>query len=408
MNYPRVFRDYTVLVLAYGLRLKSLQEMLEPMGFARIVGSDQDKLAPFSIKQVLPDLVVTARNLGIFSGMQLLAGARKEEATREIAFLVIGDKADLGPGGLAEKVAAAHRAALVPEPLDQDRFGEAVVSLLLPFIDRIKEEAYEKKDLAQEMAEKEDLAGAEKAWQESLAHNPDDMECWLGLAQSQSGQHKLKESESTYLQALKKNPTSFQGFLGLAELYEQQDQFQAAVDVLNKALSIAKSLEGSGKASSRIQFYIGEFQLRLKKLEAAEEAFQAAIEEDPENAQLRAAIGDAYADRGHYKESEEHYQAALALDPDMAHSFNRLGIAYRRQGKFQRALDLYGQARVRHPEDEHLLFNMARTHLEAGKPLEAATLLKEALSYNPEFKTAKVLLGRIEEKFGQQAEREGS
>lgn len=395
MDSRRVFRDFKVLVVATGLHQERLRSILEAMGFARIVVTDQDKQAPGLIRKSLPQLVVSNRNMPVFSGAQLVYAARDEEPTQEIPFLILGAKEDLAPGGLAEKIRAKGRAELIAEPFTEDGFARTLVELLEPDVDPDRENAYGRKDEALEAVKNNDQAGAEKLFRESLDSFPGDPDCWLDLAKSLVTQEKFDQAEEAYLKTLELDSGSLKAFLGLAELYEKQDQNELAVDVLSQALSIAQSLELKGSSKARLHFYLGEFELRLQRLGKAQEAFAEAIQNDPENAQLRAQIGDSYLSQGRYEESEGHYQAALRMDPDMAHTYNRLGMAYRKQGKFGRALKLYEQARTRHPEDEHLLFNMARTHYELGDTPSCISLLNEALTLDPGFNMARLLLTKV-------------
>ena len=135
--------------------------------------------------------------------------------------------------------------------------------------------------------------------------------------------------------------------------------------------------------------------MRLKRLTGAEESFDKAVSEDPEDAGLQTDIGDAYAEKGYYSESEKFYQAALEIDPNLAHVYNRLGIAYRKQNKYDKALLLYNRAQQYHPEDEHLMFNMARAHYEAEHQTDAIQKLEEALTISPNFKAAKNLITQL-------------
>ena len=97
--------------------------MLDGLGFARVQTTDQDKQAPFIIKQQKPQLVVVTRNLPIFSGMQLLIAARKEEQSAQVPFLILGDKNDLKPGALAEKVRKEGLADMIAEPVTRGQPG---------------------------------------------------------------------------------------------------------------------------------------------------------------------------------------------------------------------------------------------------------------------------------------------
>lgn len=394
METLKIFRDYTVLIVAGGMNIDRYKDMIKPLLFGRIEATDQDNQAPAQIKKLNPKLVMVSRNLKVFSGIQLLTGIRREEGFSETAFLIVGQKEDLAKGGLAEKAAAMGHARLIDEPLSEEKVHEAVMALMEGLIDQDREKAYGVKDQAREAAGNENFEDAAKLYRESLDLYDQDVDCWLGLGRALFQSEQYDDVEAAFFKALELNGSSLKAFLGLAELYEAQDEPDLAVDVLNQALAIAQQMKTSGQNKARVQMYIGDFELRLKKLTEAEEAFNAAIQNDPENAELRAEIGDAYADKGYYEESEKHYEDALAMDQDLAHTFNRLGIAYRKQGKYERALELYNKARIRHPEDEHLMFNMARTHYEMEDWEPALGLLETVIAMQPDLKPAKVLAHR--------------
>ena len=195
--------------------------------------------------------------------------------------------------------------------------------------------------------------------------------------------------------ALTKNPENLKAYFSLADLHESNGELDLATQVLHEALNLARSMKGSNQSMARLNFYLGEFELRLKRLSDAAASFDRAIAATPDDACLRSQIGDAYAEKGYFAESEDHYRAALQINPFQAHVLNRLGIAYRRQKKYTKALDLYLNAQKHAMEDEHLLFNIARVHFEQENYDYARDLLEKALQLDPEFREARWLLGKI-------------
>jgi tetratricopeptide (TPR) repeat protein len=391
----RVFRDYKVLLVSNRLTLGSYEDMLEPFQFGHLKTTHDDQKALNMIRRLKPDFIVASRSIGVFSGAQLLSAVREESSLDRIPFLVIGDKKDLKPGGLAEQVERARLAGFAAMPLGRDEFTRIVLELLDPLIDTHQEEAYAHFDEGARLAGIGETRQAMEAYQQGINLYDGNIEALIGLAGLLADLHDVEAAEATFFKALRLNNYSLEAYFGLAELYERNQDYEQTIGILNQALGIAKILKVSDSSVSRINFFIGEFELRLKRLTGAGDSFNRAIELSPDDPELRVDIGDAYASKGYWEESEDHYTAALTIDPNLAHVFNRLGIAYRRQAKYKKALQLYDQARMHHPDDEHLLFNIARVHFETSHHQDAEMFLEEALLMSPEFKEAHFLISKL-------------
>ena len=74
--------------------------------------------------------------------------------------------------------------------------------------------------------------------------------------------------------------------------------YDHTISVLTQALALAQMLKASEKSISRINFFIGEFELRLKRLRKAAASFDTAIDLNPDDAVLRSDIGDSYMEKG--------------------------------------------------------------------------------------------------------------
>ena len=391
----KVFRDYSVLLVSSRLTMGIYEDMIRPLGFKTIETIHDDQKALGMIKRNKYNLVVTARSLVVFSGAQLLSAVRDDKASANCPFVIIGEKEDLKPGGLGDQVHKVNLARFAALPMSPHDFEQLVEELLDPLIDPDQEEAYGLVDEAVEKSAAGELAEAAELYARALALHKKHEGAWLQLGAVQGRLGQLEESEASYFQALRLNNYSLLAYFGLAELYERQQDFEQTIGILRQALGVAQLMKVSSKSVSRINYFIGEFELRLKRLTGAEKSFDKAIEIAPDDAELRSDIGDSYADKGYWAESEAHYRAAMEIDPNLAHVFNKLGIAYRRQGKYEKALKLYDNARLHHPEDEHLLFNIARAHFEAERSHEAQMVLEEALLISPGFKEAGSFISKL-------------
>ncbi|MEW5725434.1 MAG: tetratricopeptide repeat protein, partial [Thermodesulfobacteriota bacterium] len=384
-----------VLLAAPKLTQSIYRDMLSPLGFGGIETTHDDQRAISLMKKIKPRLVVATMSLSVFTGPQLLTAAREEPATRDIPFLIIGVKEDLKPGGLAEQVNSVPLARFAGLPLSQEQFCEVVLKFMDPLLDPKQEEAYRLFDQADESSKAGDPVRAAETYRQGLDLYDRNLDAWLNYGALLADLGRSEEAETAYFKALDLNNYSLMAYLGLAEIYEGRQDYEQTIGILRQALGLAHIVKLSSHSVSRINFFIGEFELRLKRLTGAEDSFGQAIAEAPDDAGLRTDIGDAYAEKGYYTESEKHYQAALEIDPSLAHVYNRLGIAYRRQQKYDKALNLYDKALIYHPEDEHLLFNIARAHFEAEHEEEAMDKLETALTISPNFKEAKFLISQL-------------
>ena len=392
----RVFSIYTVLLTEDPSAPDQMKGILENMGFGRIEVWQKGLPNLEQVNKLKPNLVVVPQIPGLLNGMELLATVRSGGAGPKVPFVIVQGEAgqDTAPDQ-AYRLGDFPPAALVEAPVTVQNLTQAVITLLDPLIDPKQEEALALISEADALGEAGDQAGAAEKYEQALNLYDHHLEAWLKLAKILANLERFEEAEMSYLAALEVDKYSLRAYFSLAEYYENRGDFEQAIGILKQSLGIAEMLKSSGKSLAKLNFFIGEFELRLKRLSAAEDSFSKAIELAPDDAKLRTDIGDAYAEKGFYAESERHYRAALEVDPNLAHVFNKLGMAYRRQKKHKKALDLYNNARRHHPDDENLIFNMARTHLEANEQAQAVKMLEKALVMAPDFKEAKALLAKL-------------
>jgi len=391
----RVFRDYSVLIVDSGENSQLFTQLLAGLGFRRVAEAGGEAPALAAIKKTKPQLVLASKMIGESSGLRILEAARSEKASRLVPFLIVGQEKDLADGELVQKVAAAGLAALVAAPLDEERLGQAVTALLDPLVDQGQEKSFQKADQAAEAIRAGDLKAAAKLLKTALKLYDQSPQTWERMGRLRLKQNQTERAEKAFSRAIKISPHFFKAYFGLAQASEKRGDLKKAGQDLRRALKVAQARKASPAARVRINLSLGALAAKSGELKEAEEYFAQAVEDSPDNPELRVSIGDAYAEAGQHQESEVHYSAALVQDPGLVHVFNRLGMAYRHQKKFDQALELYQRARIHRPEDEHLLFNMARIYLDTGQVDEAQAFLEHALELRPDFKEGATLLKKI-------------
>lgn len=398
MTGHRIFRDWTVLIACSSFNQPRFKELITSLGFAKLHVTDNDKQVPSLARSMKPNLVMLDRQLKVFSGIQLLSACRSDERCDQVPFLLVGDKADFTGGGLSERVAKFNRAAMVAEPLTVESLGEAIEHLVSEFIDLKKEEALRLFDEANSRVKADQLPEALELLEEATGYFEDNIDILAQRASVLTQLGRFDEAEKVYREILELDPNDLRSMFGLAEIYETTQRVEEAIDIVQKAGKLAKEIKLPPSQRSRIHYYVGEFDLILKRLQDASGQFEEAVDLDPENVELKTDIGDSLSSRGYYEESEKYYEDAMRIDPEMVHTYNRLGIAYRRQGKYDQALEVYRKALRIRGKDDHLLFNVARTLDESGQTDEAKRYLDRALRLAPDLKEAKALKASFEAK----------
>lgn len=133
---------------------------------------------------------------------------------------------------------------------------------------------------------------------------------------------------------------------------------------------------------------------------AAEDNLRKAVKENPDDAELLAALG--FVAQRHFNESEarELYERALKIDPLLVDAATNLGILYARTGDPERAVQLWQAAFHRAPHRSVIGMNLAIVFCAAGRRDVAKQYVARVLEFNPDYAKGKSLLGHLNEENG--------
>lgn len=144
---------------------------------------------------------------------------------------------------------------------------------------------------------------------------------------------------------------------------------------------------------------VGKLHLDKKEYNAAAFEFGQAIKADGENLDAHLGKGKAHIGLGEVDKARETFAKMSEIDSlydkENKHLFNEYGIELRKGKMYDMAIENYQKAIEIDPEDEALYFNLARAYQENGEMDNAGENLKKALSMNPEFNEAKLLLSAL-------------
>ena len=134
--------------------------------------------------------------------------------------------------------------------------------------------------------------------------------------------------------------------------------------------------------------------------QAAEDNLRKAVKENPDDAELLAALG--FVAQRHFNESEarELYERALKKDPLLIDAATNLGILYARTGDAERAVQLWQGAFHRAPHRSVIGMNLAIVFCAAGQRDVAKKYVERVLEFNPDYPKGKSLLGHLNDESG--------
>ena len=125
------------------------------------------------------------------------------------------------------------------------------------------------------------------------------------------------------------------------------------------------------------------------------EAYQRAIELDPNMAQAHANLVGSFGRTGEIDRAEEHYATALALNPNLEELHNNWGVVQASRGDPDAAAAAFRRALELNPNSAHANANLGVALLEAGQLDEAVRRFQEAVKSDPTNRPARMNLGTL-------------
>lgn len=121
--------------------------------------------------------------------------------------------------------------------------------------------------------------------------------------------------------------------------------------------------------------------------------YQKCIASTPKDAELLNDLGYTYYEKDDFASAEKYLRQAIALKPAMQRAHGNLGLALGRQSKWKESLDEFKKA----CSPGMAQANLAAMYLAAGQYDDARRSCNIALGLEPNLKTAKDLLAKLDE-----------
>ena len=218
---------------------------------------------------------------------------------------------------------------------------------------------------------------------QSIPHYP---LAWMQRGDAVSAQGAYREAITSYQEALRLQPenTAAHADIGIAQdrlgnAATAQDHFDIAVkDNPQDFLLFVK---------------LAQHKASLKKHQEAIAYFQHALRIDSKSGDVLNGIAFAHFQLGHFEKAVAHYRKALEFIPDQAGTYNNLGNALVSMEKEDEAIENFSKALLLAPEDSVIRANLANALMEMSFFREAAEQLTLLLEMDPEYPGLDGVLG---------------
>ena len=227
---------------------------------------------------------------------------------------------------------------------------------------KFKTEAYKLRGFARQIQGKDSLAVED--YNVGLSYNPVDKNFLFYKAVALTDLKKYDEADSTFRILLRQYPRDDNGFTARARLNLERNDTTAAIDDIEKALSISKS---------QINPYLmkAEIYWKRKDWQNAGEAIDAAV-------RLRPELPGLYVNRAFIRYNSDDffgamsdYNYAIELDPENTPAYFNRGLLRYEVKDLEKAEEDMSQVIRLNPDNVHAYFNRGLIRLEETKNKEA-------------------------------------
>jgi tetratricopeptide (TPR) repeat protein len=201
---------------------------------------------------------------------------------------------------------------------------------------------------------------------------PNDLETRLLLGQLYGLNHDSAKAEEQFKAAQGIDPNSEEVVLSMARLYSEQGDFEKAAKVISDV--------PEGDRSERMDFALAGLYDELKRPKEAVAAYQAVLEQNPDNADAKRGLARALTESGQMDAAAKIYAQMLGADPQDAQAMIHEADIQRQQGHYEEALATLKKASMLAPDDLQLEYNEALCYDALARYDDAEKLLKDMLA----------------------------
>lgn len=186
-------------------------------------------------------------------------------------------------------------------------------------------------DLASELEQLKDFAGAIAVLEEAMRQNPKNEGALYELAYCFDQLGDYDRAVKSYTDFLDENPYSFTAWYNLGNTFSKSEKYKEALDAYEYCVAINQEFPPAF-------FNMGNAHLTLENYKESIECFQRCIELDGDDALTYCYLGEAYEQLEELDIAWDYYQKSLNMAPNLAEAWLGLGIIKDLQGKPKESL----------------------------------------------------------------------
>jgi tetratricopeptide (TPR) repeat protein len=253
---------------------------------------------------------------------------------------------------------------------------------------------------------------AGKLYQAIVQSHPENAEAYYGLGRVRAARDDFSGAIESIRKACELFPKFAAAHFALARAYRRLGKSQEAqqeLELSNKSEGgipdIDDSLLAEVAALNRdFKAYLnaGVKSLAAGRLQDAADAFEGALEINPQLPEAHTHLIYVYGQLGQAAKAEEHYRAAVRLDPKGTEAYFNYGVFLLAQRRPADAEETFRKALEINPRYAEAHSNLGYLLESEGRSSEAVAEYRKALEIKPDFIQANFSLGRIllkEERF---------
>jgi tetratricopeptide (TPR) repeat protein len=215
------------------------------------------------------------------------------------------------------------------------------------------------------------LQAAIKEYQTIAELQPNDLETRLLLGQLYGLNHDSAKAEEQFKAAQKIDGNSEEVVLSLARLYSEQNDNERAA----KLISDVPAEDRTG----RMDFALAGLYDQLKRPKDAAAAYQATLDQDPDNTDAKKGLAQALTAAGQMDAAAKIYAQILGSDPKDPQALIREAEIQRQEGQYEKSLATLKKAEGLVSGDLELGYNEALVYDALGRFDDSIKTLKQIL-----------------------------
>ncbi len=216
------------------------------------------------------------------------------------------------------------------------------------------------------------LQAAIKEYETIAKLKPNDIETHLLLGQLYGFAHESAKAEAEFKAAQKIDPNSEEVVLSMARLYSERGDLAQAASVIDAV--------PADDRSARMDFALAGIYDQLKQPKKAVKAYQAAVNEDPDNTDAKRGLASALTAAGEMDAAAKIYAQILGNDPQDAQALIREADIQRQEGHYEQALATLKKAQGLVSDNPELSYNLALVYDALGRFDDSIHTLKGLLT----------------------------